>query len=293
MKKILLLIIAFTLSSSMFSQRTSQDRAEEAVINYLTKAYKGQKYKAYNFGELYKTSPKEIVEIESIKLKVDSLRNSNNYTIKKLSYYDSIIKVKTKIAKGKKKYSTYDINHYFVIEGKGEKNTLFQYNFTLYPNGKIKTLTKLLEHTFVSDEYDWFYHYYRRNIIISDMKENKNTYNYIDNLLDSETQNKSAAISTVLTLVKTMYKKQYLDTTIIAQAVAKKWLLTNKPNSIATKTSSLKPIKDKKNTVYGYKIFVKYIENEKTKAHYFEFDLDYILRGNLVVESPFEKYFIK
>ena len=32
---------------------------------------------------------------------------------------------------------------------------------------------------------------------------------------------------------------------------------------------------------------------QNTQAHYFEFDTDYILRGNLPVEKPYEKYFEK
>jgi hypothetical protein len=290
MKRILLLTF-ICLSLSVTAQRTPQDRAENSVQEYLQNAYKNQKYKGYNFGELYKTTPNEIIEIENIKNTVDSLRKLNQLTSFKLVKYDSIIQLKTKLAKQKNKYSTYDINHYFVIEGSGNNNVLYQYNFTLYPNGKIKNIDKLLEHKFVSDEYDWFYHYYRRSIIISNMQENKNTYNYIDNLLITETQNKSACVSTVLTLIKIMYNKQYLDTTIVSTAIVKKWFLTYKDKAFISKISNLKPIKDKKNNTIGYNIFVKYKENESTKAHYFELDSDYIIRGNLVVEKPFDKYF--
>ena len=289
MKRILLLTF-ITLSFLANSQRTPQDRAEISVQNYIKKAFKNQTYKAYNFGELYKTTPSEIMEIESIKNKIDSLRKENKLTYSELNKYDSIILFKTKEVKQKKRYSTYDINHYFVIEKSNSVNILYQYNFTLYPNGKVKEIQKLLEREFVSDEYDWFYHYYRRNIIISEINENKNIYNYLDELLEAETIDKNECMSTVLTMIKTLYNKQYLDTISVSTAVVKKWFLANKSLINILKTSNLKPIKEN-NLVIGYKVFVKFEENNETKTLYFELDTDYITRGVLEVEKPFNKYF--
>jgi len=155
MKKIITIVFLLNLTIG-FGQYTAQDRAEKTVREHLIKSFTNEKYKSFGFEELYKTSPKEILEIEELKSKVNVLRKNNLLTDSSLSYYDSLTRVKVDAVKAKKLFSTYDIKHNFVIK-EGENNTLNYYNFILYPDGKIKDVQQLMKFEFAGSEYDWFY----------------------------------------------------------------------------------------------------------------------------------------
>lgn len=294
MKKIILFLFSLHTALYGLGQYTAQERAEETVKKHLISVFTKEKYKSFGFEELYKVSPAKITEIDNLKKKVDVLRRKNLLTDSSLSYYDSLIKLKVDTVRAKKLYSTYEINHYFVVKEKGNKNVLYYYHFELFPDGKIKELEQLMKLEFVNIEYDWFYSYYRRNtLILDDAKENATCYAYLDNLIQSNTDDRESAMATVLATHGVLARYSYMDTVKLPRIIAQNWLQRNHKGQLKILNySKIQPIYDNENKI-GYKLFAEYDINGVKKAHYFEFDLNFLVRGNLIVERPYEKYFTK
>ncbi|MFQ3336646.1 MAG: hypothetical protein ACI9E3_000654 [Flavobacteriales bacterium] len=292
MRKIVTLLFILNLTLG-YGQYTAQDRAEEMVKEHLITSYTKEKYKSFGFESLYKTTPPEILEVEELKNKVNVLRKNNLLTDSSLSYYDSLTNLKVEGVKAKKLFSTYDIKHSFVIK-KGETNTLHFYNFVLFPDGKIKDVQQLMKFEFVGSEYDWFYNYYRRStLLIDDIKENKNCYTYLDNLIKVDTTDRVATMETVLATHATISRYGYLDTTVVQRIVAQNWLRRNISNDIKVITYSTIEVIMDENEKIGSNIFVEYELNVLKDARYFEFDINYILRGAMTLKKPYTHYFIK
>ena len=292
MKKLITLLFILNLGLG-FGQYTAQDRAEKTVREYLIKLYTKENYKSFGFEDLYKTSPPEIMEVEELKNKVNVLRKKNLLTDSSLSYYDSLTTLKVEAVKAKKLFSTYDIKHSYVIKD-GETNTLHFYNFELYPDGKIKDVEKIMKFEFVGSEYDWFYNYYRRStLLIDDLEENKNCYTYLDNLFNEDTEDRVATLETVLATHATISRYSYLDTVVVQRIIGQNWLRRNISKEIKVITySSIETIYEGSEKI-GSNLFVEYELNGNKEARYFEFDINYIVRGSLTVKKPYIDYFKK
>ena len=292
MKNIITLIFTLFVLTGI-SQKTAQDRAEDVVKAHLIKTFTAEKYKSYGFEELFKVSPPRILEVESLKSKIDKLRKNNLLTDSSLKHYDSILKLKVDTIKGLKEFSYYDIKHYYVIKD-AKKNHLYFTQFFLFPDGKIKDVTQLMKYEFVGKEYDWFYNYYRRNPMLpNNIRENKKCFQYLDNLLENETFNRESTMATVINTYSVISTKQFLDTTVLTRLLSMHWLKKNNDTELTiNQFSDVSPILDSTETI-GYKLFVKYENAGVEKVQYFEFDLNYILSNSLPVEKPFEQYFKK
>ncbi|MDA9261875.1 hypothetical protein N9P38_00785 [Flavobacteriales bacterium] len=292
MRKIFTILFILNLTLG-YGQYTAQDRAEKMVKEHLINSYTKENYKSFGFEDLYKTSPPDILEIEELKNKVNVLRKNNLLTDSSLSYYDSLTSLKVEAVKAKKIFSTYDIKHSFVIK-LGEKNTLHFYNFELFPDGKIKDVEQIMKFEFVGNEYDWFYNYYRRStLLIDDIEENNNCYIYLDNLIKEDTTDRIATMETVLATHATISRYGYLDTTVVQRIVAQNWLRRNISNDIKVITYSTIEVILDENEKIGSNIFVEYELNGLKDARYFEFDINYILRGAMTLKKPYTHYFLK
>lgn len=289
MKHLILIFVFNTVTAFLLAQNTPQDRAENAVINHLKTTFKDKEYHGYEFGDLYKITPPEISSLDSIKNKAKLVNNDSL-----LNYYDSLIKLKTKEIKEKKLFSTYEINHFFTLKEKFKNPVLYEYNFELFPDGKIKDAREQMEYKLTPDEYNYYYYYYMRKDLYNDSKQNEALYNYLETLYTNETISKEAAMGTILTVAKVVYEYNVYDTILISRIEAQKWLSKNlKESYTINKYSDVNSIKDTNNIILGYNLFVELTIKDSTEAYYFEFDYDYILRGILPVEKPFEQYFQK
>lgn len=291
MKHFILVFVFNTVTAFLFAQNTPQDRAESAVINHLKTTFKDKEYHGYEFGDLYKITPPEISSLDSIKNKA-KLVNTNNDSL--LGYYDSLIKLKTKEIKEKQLFSAYEINHFFTLKEKFKNPVLYEYNFELFPDGKIKDAREQMKYQLTPDEYNYYYYYYMRKDLYNDSKQNEALYNYLETLYTNETISKEAAMGTILTVAKVVYEYNVYDTILISRIEAQKWLSKNiKESYTINKYSDVNSIKDTNNNTLGYNLFIELTIKDSTEAYYFEFDYDYILRGVLPVEKPFEQYFKK
>lgn len=300
MKQLILVPLFFTtiaLSQSSaikftIGKKSPQTKAENAVINHLKTTFKDKEYHGYEFGDLYKITPPEITELENI---IDSAKLINPDKDRKASvHYDSLIKLKTKEIKEKHLFSTYEINHFFTLKEKFKNPVLYEYNFELFPDGKIKDAREQMEYKLTPDEYNYYYYYYMRKDLYNDSKQNEALYNYLETLYTNETISKEAAMGTILTVAKVVYEYNVYDTILISRIEVQKWLSKNlKESYTINKYSDVNSIKDTNNNTLGYNLFVELTIKDSTEAYYFEFDYDYILRGILPVKKPFEQYFKK
>lgn len=289
--KQLLLIILLVIASNSWAQKTPQDKAELAVTNHIKKTYPNREYHAYMFGNLIKITPPEIIELQNYKKALAKLNSSDDSL---LNHYDSLLKITLKEVKEKKLYSIYEISHFYTLKEKFKKPILYQYTFTLLPDGKVNDAFKNLEYKFRDDEYDYFYYYYKKKDLYDTGEDNIETYAYLTDLYENEIKSKEAAMSTILTVSKVIYEYDVYDTVLIARIEAQKWLNKNLTNFSIKEYALVNSISDTTtNQTLGYNIFAKIIHNDSTEVYYFEFDYDYILRGVLPVEAPFEQYFTK
>lgn len=290
MKKILLILFVLITVNGL-SQRNAQDRAEDAVKKYLTEIFTKEKYKPFGFEPLFKITPPEIMEVDVLKMEVDELRKSNKLTDTLLKEYEIKIKSKVDSVKAKKVFSTYDIKHYFVVKDEGV-NYLYYFDFILYPDGKVKDVTKLMKYEFVNIEYDWFYSYYRRSpLIIDNNKENKDCFTYLNDLVLNDTIDRESTMATTLSTYGVISRYGFMDTTKLSRIIILNELVREFGKEVTIiKYSQLKPVIDNGETI-GYKQFVEWQKDGVNKAHYYELDLNYVIRGDLVVEAPYQKYF--
>ena len=290
MKKILLILFVLITVNGL-SQRNAQDRAEDAVKKYLTEIFTKEKYKPFGFEPLFKITPPEIMEVDVLKMEVDELRKSNKLTDTLLKEYEIKIKSKVDSVKAKKVFSTYDIKHYFVVKDEGV-NYLYYFDFILYPDGKVKDVTKLMKYEFVNIEYDWFYSYYRRSpLIIDNTKENKDCFTYLNDLVLNDTIDRESTMATTLSTYGVISRYGFMDTTKLSRIIIQNELVREFGKEVTIiKYSQLKPVIDNGETI-GYKQFVEWQKDGVNKAHYYELDLNYVIRGDLFVEAPYQKYF--
>ena len=289
MKHILILLLII-IACNGWSQATPQQKAELAVTKHLKKTYPKSEYHGYGFSNLIKITPTQITELKEYKKAIASIDSVDENT---KNYYDSLIQNKLKEVKEKRLFSTYEINHFYTLKEKFKKPILFEYTFTLLPDGKISDVAKQLEYKLIDDEYDYFYYYYSKKDLHNTKEDNISTYSYLEDLYEKELVNKRAVMSTILTIAKVIYENDAYDTILIPRIEAQKWIKNNLADLLITNYSTVNSIIDSSNNkIIGYNIFAQISQNDSTKAYYFEFDYDYILRGVLPVEAPFEKYFI-
>lgn len=290
MKKLLLLSILL-ISFGGIAQKTAQDRAEDAVKKHLIGVFTQENYKPFGFDPLYKVTPPEIMEVEILKAEVDSLRKTNSLNDSILRYYEKEIKVKVDTVKARRIFPTYDIKHYFVVRENGV-NTLNYFDFVLFPDGKIKDVSNLMKLDFVHIEYDWFYSYYRKApLLIDNAKENEACFDYLNNLLMNDTKDREATMETVLATYGVISRFGFMDTTKLSKIVIQNRIKREfGEEAKIIKYSELAQIIDE-GEVIGYKQFVEYQLGEEKFAHYYEMDLNYIIRGSLIVEAPYEQHF--
>ncbi len=285
-------VFLFLITASFgFSQDNAQERAEQVVVEHLREIF-GDDYKSYGFGELYKTSPKRIMEVEKIKNNIDLLRKKNLLTDSSLRSYEQLIEKKIDTIKRNKEFSTYDLNHFFVAK-EGNDEYLYKTQFFLYPDGKLKDLEQLMKYKFIGKEHDWFYGYYRRNPVLpQDAVENKKVYDYFDKLLLS-TDNLESSMATVINAYSVISKVGYLDTVQLPRLLASQWIKRNKDEKATITRFSEVQVLSSEDVKLGYKLFVSYKINGTEQARYFEFDSSFVLTGNLPVNKPYEQYFVK
>ena len=290
MKHFVTLLILF-FSVFGFSQENAQERAEKVVKTHLKSVF-GEEYKSYGFSELYKTSTPRIMEVEEIKKKIDVLRKNNLLTDSSLKSYDALIQRKIDTIKMNKEFPIYDIKHYFVVNEEGV-DYLYQTQFFLFPDGKIKELTQLMKYEFTGKEYDWFYGYYRRNpALTQDLLENKKVYNYLDGLLENP-EDPASAMATVITTYSVISTKGYLDTVNLPRILATKWMKKNSGEEIIiTEFSPVRLLRQEEEKI-GYTLFMKLEIKGVETVQYFEFDNQFVLTGSLPVEKPYDSYFSK
>ena len=303
MLRLFILLVFFLISSFSFTQRKKapQRKAENAVIIYLQEQFSNSTLTHYDFGDLVKITPLEISEVERLKKVRSSLLaiDSNHPDI---DSYNAIIDKQLKKITQEKLHTTFEIDHFYTVQNIAEKPVLYHSLFTLFPDGKVKNVSIVLNYPFTRNEEDDYFYFYKKYPFVvetdfEDKKFNLETYTYLNNLYLNEENDKEAAMSTVLTVTKIMSKTAYYDTTLIAQHLATKYM--EKSFDIANLKdptySKVQPIKDSLDQILGYKLFLLYTDEgteQQQKMYYFEYDYNYILRAVMPVEPPYEQYFI-
>lgn len=275
---------------------TPQTRAEQSVIDYLNTKFPEDEYTVHNyeFGNLMKITPAEIVEVEKLKKEAADVYIFDPKRDSIMEVYDSLIKKQVTYIKENKIFPHYELNHFFTIKKDFEETKLYESTFSLYPDGKIMDINNHLTYDLLESEYDAYYTYYLKEPLFKNEENDKKTYAYLTSLYENEKQDKHAVMRTILAVVYTMSDLGAYDTIAVSRAQTIKWLIENGLTDFNTLTfSNVSPINDSGIIKpLGYNIKVR-LNGENPKAFYVEFDYDYVIRGILPIEAPFDKYFTK
>lgn len=292
-----ILILTSTSFAQFYGRNSSQKKAENATITYLSDLFKESTYVPYSFGDLVKVTPKQILEVEDLKRKKDSLYKVDS-SHAELPPLLSNIDNKLAYIKANKLHSTYEIDHFYTVQKTDNKPTLYHSLFTLYPDGQMKEVSNLLIYPFIENEEDYYYHYHKRYPLVvetnlNDKQYNLQTYAFLDGLYLNEPTSKEAAMSTILSTVQIITSTGFYDTTLIAQLSASKYIKKERKLTLIDKInfSNVNQLKDSNDNIIGYKLFVIFVnESKEDEMLYFEFDYNYVIRNVLAVEPPYEPY---
>lgn len=166
-----------------------------------------QRYKAYDFSEVYEHKPKEIEEYDALVKKRKRLPRQESIYGKDLpeeiAKTDSLIAEKKAYIKANKIHSTFEIGHVFAF-AQIDKHIISEYVFFHYPNGKVKDLT--VNYSIGLNENDVAYFedfHYQNSIFFNNREADAEFYDKVYAQLEEEA-NKAEFIKHAILLIKSI-----------------------------------------------------------------------------------------
>jgi len=294
-------IASATLESSSYRGKTDKTFQETAEINveyYIRGIFnKKASYKMYNFGKLTKIVPKSIVILDSLK----SLPS-------KTPEIDTLIVQREKYIEERDLRSYFLISHLFEVKQEGRnESTLYEFDFYLNQRLEVENVSQQMEVTLNKNQSDWLYHYMLQYPLFNtqnpkqDRQKSKEIYDFYNNRLSIEKENKAELILAALMTIENVYAHAEFLPELIVKQVVRKWMnnqAATYANSKSLKFSKTVNILDETETeLVGYQIFHSFsyeAEEEQIieKTLYFEFDPYFVLIDIMEVsdqDDPFKE----
>ncbi len=291
-----------------------QKLAQKNVEYYIKNKF-GSKliYKGYNFGKIYRLKKKEQLELDTLYFKqaneaIKFGRNSKKYDSIVVSY-DTVIAKKKREIISKNIKPDYIISHVFTTMNEDNSGTVYEYEFILNDELKVKDLRLKMGADLDKDDFEWFYYFFQKYPLYStgnydkDIAMSNELYDYYNTRLSQLTNNKEEFLKTALRVTRIIHKVKKYDRDIICGFLVMKRIDEQKycANYRPIKFSNSEEINIKngsKDSLIGYKIFHKFScqpdsTKPQIKAIYSELDPYFMPVGIIAVEEPFDKYFDK
>ena len=311
----LLFSIITVFTSHIYSYSTLNNKsvenlakAKSAIKEHIINQFKTKgNYTEYNFGELTTIKPTEIKELDklmTLKNQLPSMKkNYGNKLDSMITLNDSnIVRKKRDIREGKI-YHYYKINHLFTISYKG-KSTLYEFDFFLYPNCKIKDVSlKMKTDINPTEKNNLMYFISNQPLIETDNLSyqqhiNDKMHKQLSNALINAGDNKETILHQVLKIVRFIRKHNKFDADVFCASQLKEWVITNEPykqnyrSGLFTRLKEVTQDSTSKNTIMYHKLSYQKDSSQKTNcAISFEFDANYLVIEIIEYKKDYAKFF--
>ena len=288
------------------------DRIKLSIKEHIINQFKNKgNYNELNYGELTTIKPLEIQELDKlITLKNQLPSMKKNYGTKLdsiITLNDSNIVRQKREIRVKKIFHYYKINHLFTISYKGI-NTLYEFDFFLYPNYKIKDVSfKIKTEITPTEKINLIYFIKNQPLIEHDNQSNQNHINnkmhkQLSDALINAGDNKDVMLHQVLKLVKFIRKHNKFDADVFCASQLKEWVLTNEPYKQDYRSGLFTRLKETEkksttdssstNTIMYHKLSYQNNTSQKTNcALSFEFDANYLIIEIKEYKKDYDKFF--
>ena len=293
------------------NQAQKLKKIQLSIKNYTIEKFKSiGSYSGYSFGDLIPIKPKEILELDQLLSLTDKLPSlEENYGDKLdsvIAANDSNIALKKQEIRKNKIYHYYKIDHVFLIRDKKGKVTLYEIDFFLYPNLKIKDVTIELKTELTAEKKALFVYFIEQYPLIEDEDPyyqnytNQKMHKQLSDALANAKENKEAVFHQVLEIVKFIRKYNKFDPDLFCAIQIKKWIKNNnkstyKLNYRAGKFTRLKnpSSSDRASNFIMYHRFRYQSASSKMKqsALSFEFDANYLIVEIIEYKKDFDQFF--
>ncbi len=282
-------------------------KVKASIKEHIKKQFTGKgNYTECNFGELFTIKPLEIQELDKLLMLKNQLPNmKKNYGSKldsMISANDSNISRKKSEIRENKIYHYYKINHLFTITFKG-KSTLYEFDFMVYPNYKIKDVSLSLKTELTPTERADLMYFINKEPLIK--QENKSYENHLNDKMYNQLSNalinsgdKQTMLHQVLKIVRFVRKHNKFDPDVFCASQLKEWVTFNDPYKQNYRAGLFTRLKDvtadssSNNTIMYHKISYQKEGGERTNtAISFEFDANYIIIEIKEYKKDFDKFF--
>jgi len=306
-----LLLSISTLFTSVFhsclTNNESITKVKASIKEHIIKKFTGKgNYNGCNFGELVTIKPIEIQELDKLIMLKSQLPNmKKNYGSKldsMISANDSNISRKKSEIRENKIYHYYKINHLFTISYKG-KSTLYEFDFMLYPNYKIKDVNLSLKTEITPTERsDLMYFINKEPLIKQENKSYENHLNYkmYNQLRDAliNSGDKETMLHQVLKIVRFVRKHNKFDPDVFCASQLKEWVTFNEPYNqnyrpgLFTRLKVVKEDSTSNNTIMYHKVSYQKEGGKRTNtAISFEYDANYLIIEIKEYKKDYDKFF--
>lgn len=291
----------------------AQQYAESSVTNYVNASFKkAGTYRPYSFGEIEIVIPRDVAYLEELKANRKTASGMKDHFGERhdsvLRAYDSMIVEQEKIIQERKPRNNYRIDHLFAINS-AEGHKIYQVNFSLSANFKVRDVSISMDLLLNDEEYDWFYYYFMRFNLFSEdsdlngREESEAIYSYFDLRLTSPVEmQKNDLMRSALICIRTVKKTGEYDPNRIVKEVIHDYLKSDQVSYKGYTIGEFSPVKgvyevsDNKEVLVGYSVFCRFSTlNDKkelvSQCLYFELDAWFVIGGIQFVEAPYEQYF--
>ena len=267
-------------------------------------------YSPYSFGELVTIKPKEIIEYDQLlSLQAELPKLEENYGEKLdsvIAENNSRIASKKQEIRDNKIYHYYKIDHLFIIREKKGADVLYEIDFQIYPNLKIKDVSIQLKTKLTAEKKDLFVYFIEQFPLVEDedpyiQKEiNTKLHQQLSDALANETVNKEAVFHQVLNIVKFIRKHNQFDADLFCANQVKKWIKKNEASAYNLnyrpgKFTRLKLTNDtviNGNSIMYHRFrFQSKSSSMKQTALSFEFDPNYLFVEIIEYKKDFDQFF--
>ncbi len=272
-------------------------KVKETINNHVYSVFQDKgSLTGYQFGELYFFKPQEIKDLDKLIEEKNNLPNLvgdyNEELDEKLEIQEKKIAKQKKKLKDENIFPWYEQRWIFAVTFLNDSTQLYEYNFEVYPNYKIKDVKEQMSVHLSKSELSTFEYFINQNPLFESDTDyrwanemNAKMYDQLFAALEAEKDHKSELLKTILNMVTYIQKKNSFDENNYTKEFVIKWEkenLKNYEDIISLKRTPLQQITtniDDIDVLTGYQIKHSFVRSGSSdvKVLIFNFDLNFVL----------------
>jgi len=272
-------------------------KVKETIKKHVSNSfYQKGKPEGYQFGELYFFKPQEIKDLDQMIEEKNNLPHVvgayNDELEQKLEEQDKKIAKQKKKLKDENIFPWYEQNWIFSVRFLNDSIQLYEYNFEVYPNYKIKDVKEQMSVHLTETELNTFEYFINQNPLFESDTDyrwanemNAKIYDQLFSSLEAEKQHKSELLKTILNIVTYIQKNNSFDEKEYTKGFVINWEKKNLENYDDIVNLSYTPLEQTTTNIEGtdvltgYQIKHSFVRSGSSdvKILTFSFDLNFVL----------------